>query len=61
MKENTEFIAVFGSTDDPFIPWSEMQQVIDNLNPELHKFDDEGHFQQDKYPKILQAVKDHLT
>jgi hypothetical protein len=27
----------FGSSDDPFLPWSEQQAVADNLQAELHK------------------------
>jgi hypothetical protein len=27
----------FGSTDDPFLPWSEQQAVADGLQAELHK------------------------
>lgn len=27
----------FGSTDDPFLPWSEQQEVADGLGAELHK------------------------
>ena len=60
MKANTQFITVFGSTDDPFIPWSEMQQVIENLQPECHQFDDKGHFQNSQVPEIFEAVKKHL-
>ncbi|XP_072032324.1 serine hydrolase RBBP9-like [Amphiura filiformis] len=61
MKSNTKFITVIGSSDDPFIPWAEMQQVIDNLQPECHRFDDKGHFQYSQVPEILEAVKTRLS
>lgn len=38
IRENTgDNIVQFGSTDDPFLPWSEQQEVADNLQAELHK------------------------
>lgn len=37
IKENAGFIVQFGSTDDPFLPWSEQQLVTDGLGAELHK------------------------
>lgn len=37
IKDNAGFIVQFGSTDDPFLPWSEQQLVADGLGAELHK------------------------
>ncbi|XP_071787861.1 serine hydrolase RBBP9-like isoform X2 [Asterias amurensis] len=60
IKKNTESIAVFGSTDDPFIPWDEMQEVIDNLDPDLYKFTNRGHFMSNSFPELIQAVRKHM-
>ncbi|XP_033639168.1 serine hydrolase RBBP9-like [Asterias rubens] len=56
MRSNTQSITVFGSTDDPYIKWAEMQEVIDNLNPELHKFHDRGHFEVATFPELIPTV-----
>ena len=53
MRSNIEFAAQFGSTDDPFIPWSEQQQVADGLKTKLFKFDDRGHFMNTVFPELL--------
>jgi hypothetical protein len=37
IQDNAGFIVQFGSTDDPFLPWVEQQEVADNLHSELHK------------------------
>ncbi|KAL4229036.1 putative hydrolase rbbp9 [Mactra antiquata] len=60
IKENTEWRVQFGSTDDPFIPWSEQKQVANGLQSELHQFDDKGHFMSTSFPKLIQVVKEKL-
>ncbi|XP_050407068.2 serine hydrolase RBBP9 [Patella vulgata] len=60
MKKNTDLIIQFGSTDDPFIAWSEQQEIADNLNPELHKFTDKGHFMSSTFPELLNVIKTKL-
>ena len=60
IKTNTEFIVQFGSTDDPFIPWTEQQQVADGLQSELKKFDDKGHFMNSSFPDLLNLVKEKI-
>ncbi|XP_044146613.1 serine hydrolase RBBP9 [Bufo gargarizans] len=57
IKSNCRHIIQFGSTDDPFLPWSEQQAVADNLNAELHKYTDRGHFQNTEFNDLLEAVK----
>ena len=32
----------FGSTDDPFLPWSEQEQVAKGLDADLRKYEDQG-------------------
>ncbi|XP_022106985.1 putative hydrolase RBBP9 [Acanthaster planci] len=61
MKNNTQFITLFGSTDDPFIPWSEMQVIVDNLDPECHKFEERGHFMSSTFPELVCAIQKLTT
>ena len=69
---------LFGSTDDPFLPWTEQYEVLSsplslssspnppanllkvatNLDAELHKYEDRGHFMDPKFPELIKAVKD---
>ena len=77
MKENAGKILLFGSTDDPFLPWTEQYEVMiiiivivifsksfmtskvaTNLDAELHKYEDRGHFMDPKFPELIKAVKD---
>ncbi|WIA43892.1 hypothetical protein OEZ86_010302 [Tetradesmus obliquus] len=60
IRGNAGFIAQFGSTDDPFLPWSEQQAVADGLHAELHKFDDRGHFQNTAQPELLLLLQQKL-
>ncbi|XP_069810254.1 serine hydrolase RBBP9 [Dendropsophus ebraccatus] len=57
IKSNCIHIIQFASTDDPFLPWSEQQEVADNLGVELHKYTDRGHFQNTEFTDLLDAVK----
>uniref|UniRef100_A0A8C5PBW6 RB binding protein 9, serine hydrolase n=1 Tax=Leptobrachium leishanense TaxID=445787 RepID=A0A8C5PBW6_9ANUR len=57
IKSNCGYIIQFGSTDDPFLPWSEQQEVADNLGAELHKYTDRGHFQNTEFHELVSAVK----
>ncbi|XP_078086701.1 serine hydrolase RBBP9 [Mustelus asterias] len=56
IKCNCKCIVQFGSTDDPFLPWSEQQKVADGLQAELHKFTDRGHFQDEKFPELITVI-----
>lgn len=60
IKENTDWRIQFGSTDDPFIPWQEQQQVADGLQSELHRFDDKGHFMNTTFPQMMDVIKKKL-
>ena len=57
-RENAGFIVLFGSTDDPFLPWSEQETVATSLGAELHKYEDRGHFMDSKFPELIKAVTD---
>ncbi|CAH2253206.1 hydrolase RBBP9 [Pelobates cultripes] len=61
IKSNCRNIIQFGSTDDPFLPWSEQQEVADNLGAELHKYTDQGHFQNTAFYELVNAVKGLIT
>lgn len=56
IKSNSEFIAQFGSTDDPFIPWSEQEEVASGLGSKLFKFNEKGHFMQFQFPELLKYL-----
>ncbi|XP_002731667.1 serine hydrolase RBBP9-like [Saccoglossus kowalevskii] len=60
IKENTEWIIQFGSTDDPFIPWQEQQEIVNQLSPELYKYTNKGHFMTSVFPELIKAVKKRL-
>ena len=47
----------FASHDDPFLPWSEQQEVAQGLAAELKEYDDQGHFQDDEFPDLVQALE----
>ncbi|KAL8622019.1 putative hydrolase rbbp9 [Nucella lapillus] len=53
IKANVQFAAQFGSTDDPFLPWEEQQEVAEGLKTQLFKFDDRGHFMSTAFPELL--------
>lgn len=61
MKNNTEWIVQFGSTDDPFIPFEDEQQyVATNTEAELHKFTNKGHFMAMTCPEVIDVVMKKL-
>jgi len=60
IKSNSGFIVQFGSTDDPFLPWEEQQAVTDNLGAELHRFEDQGHFQSQTFPDLVKVVRERV-
>ena len=58
IKNNASIRIQFGSTDDPFIPWPEMQEVADGMEPRLLKFEDRGHFMNSTFPELIKEIKD---
>ncbi|XP_071490576.1 serine hydrolase RBBP9-like [Diadema antillarum] len=61
IKENTNCIAIFGSDTDPFIPLREIQEVVDNLQPdETHIIPHRGHFMERTFPELLDVVRKFL-
>ncbi|KAA0712508.1 putative hydrolase RBBP9 [Triplophysa tibetana] len=61
IRSNVKYIIQFGSTDDPFLPWEEQQEVADGLNTDLHKYTDRGHFQNTTFPELIAALKQLKT
>nr|XP_055074439.1 serine hydrolase RBBP9 [Misgurnus anguillicaudatus] len=57
IRSNVKYILQFGSTDDPFLPWEEQQEVANGLKTDLHKYDDRGHFQNTTFPELINAIK----
>ena len=49
-RENFQQIVLFRWTDDPFLPWE--------LQSDLKKFSDKGHFQHSSFPEIVPVIKD---
>ncbi|XP_028611338.1 putative hydrolase RBBP9 [Grammomys surdaster] len=60
IKANCPHIVQFGSTDDPFLPWKEQQEVADRLDAKLYKFTDRGHFQNTEFHELISVVKSML-
>ncbi len=54
------FVEVFASHDDPFLPWSEQEEVAQSLGAVLHEYYDAGHFQMSACPDLLAAVEARL-
>lgn len=60
VRSNAGFVLQFGSTDDPFLPWSEQQEVADGLGSALFKFEDRGHFMNSTFPELAEALEPRL-
>ena len=60
IKQNTQWIIQFGSTDDPFIPFSEQQQVAEGTAAEFHRFSDKGHFMSMAFPELVNKLMSKL-
>lgn len=61
MRTNVQYLIQFGSTDDPFLPWEEQQEVADGLKTDLHKYSDRGHFQNTVFPELINVIKNLKT
>ncbi|XP_076159087.1 serine hydrolase RBBP9 isoform X1 [Alosa pseudoharengus] len=57
IRGNVSHIVQFGSTDDPFLPWEEQEEVANGLQAELHKYSDRGHFMNSQFPELIKVVK----
>ncbi len=65
IKQNQKWIALFASTDDPYIPIEEARHINKNLQPEYYEFTDQGHFGSDKgrvtFPEIVEIIKKKIS
>ena len=64
IKENAEWIVIFASRDDPWIPIEQPRFIRDKTDAEYHEFKDEGHMGADRkkkdFPEIVQVIKKRL-
>lgn len=65
IKANAKWIIQFGSTNDPYIPITEMRYIKDKLNTEYHENSNQGHFSSDvnktEFPELIKAIKKKIT
>lgn len=61
IKSNQQWIVLFASTDDPWIPIEEPRFIQRQLNTEYYEFTDQGHFGGDyhkpMFPELVSALK----
>ncbi|MES2503729.1 MAG: alpha/beta fold hydrolase [Myxococcota bacterium] len=64
IKQNQSWVALFASTDDPWIPIEEPRHIRDMLAPEYFEYSDQGHFGGDRvkesFPEIVQLIGKHV-
>ena len=60
MKENTKWIIQYGSTDDPFIPFEEMEEVANQTGSQFIKHNNRGHYMTRTFPDLLQHLLSQL-
>lgn len=61
IKSSVTWICQFASSDDPFLPWHEQQEVANNLECELHEYSDKGHFMSSTFPDLLNVIMMHVN
>ena len=59
-KANADWVVLFGSTDDPFLPWKEQEMVATSLGAELHKYENRGHFMDQTFPELIKVVQEKI-
>ncbi len=60
IKGNSNWIGLFSSKDDPYIPVTEPRHINEKLGAEYHEYVNKGHFNEAAVPEILEAIKKHL-
>jgi len=64
IRNNQQWIALFASSDDPWIPIEEPQFIAKKLKPDYFEYVNEGHFGGDRekleFPEIVQYIKKKL-
>eukprot|EP01027_Heterolobosea_sp_BB2_P013605 GEZU01019608.1.p1 GENE.GEZU01019608.1~~GEZU01019608.1.p1 ORF type:complete len:190 (-),score=77.44 GEZU01019608.1:56-583(-) len=62
IASHADFITIFGSENDPFIPVSEMEHVHKNLtNSEFVRYKNKGHFMTEEFPELLEYIKNKVV
>ncbi|HUQ87132.1 MAG TPA: alpha/beta hydrolase [Vicinamibacterales bacterium] len=62
IRDNQEWIAIYGSTDDPLIPIKEPRFVATQLGCSYFEFADRGHFVDSRqFPEIVELVRRKLA
>lgn len=65
IKNNEQWIVVFASVDDPYIPIEEPRYLAKQLGAAYHEFTDEGHFgldnQKTAFPELVAVIKEKIA
>ena len=65
IRANTKWIIQFASTNDPYIPITEMRYIRDKLKTEYHENSTQGHFSSDvnktQFPELIFAIKGKIN
>lgn len=61
IKQNANWIAIFASTDDPYIPVDEPRLIKDKIGAEYYEYTNQGHFgspdnEKRQFPKLVEVV-----
>lgn len=64
IKNNQQWITLFASVDDPYIPIEQPRYIHQKLQTDYHEYTDEGHFGSDKnkkeLPEIIEVIKSKI-
>lgn len=64
IKQNQQWIILFGSSDDPWIPIDHARFIHAKLDCEYHEYKDQGHFGGDyfkpNFPELSTAILRHV-
>ncbi|XP_067936151.1 uncharacterized protein [Watersipora subatra] len=57
IRSNCQRIVQFGSSDDPFLPWTEQELVAKETKAEFYRSDTAGHYMNNSFPELIKAVR----
>ena len=64
IKNNQQWITLFASVDDPYIPIEQPRYIHQKLHTDYREYTDEGHFGSDKnkkeFPEIIKVIKSKI-
>ena len=63
IKDNQQWVAVFVSDTDPYIPIEQAEEIAQRLDAEYYNLPGRGHFGSDvlQLPEIVEVIKRHLV